>query len=152
MLVLRGAQNIEECLQIAEDDKRDKAYSSLFLILAAMKGSCDILTEIHEDPSRDNNMLATVRQCICDNSVSTAVPIEIAHTKGYIEVKNLLLLFTDVNEVEGCVSWNGLRISLLDRSLLEKIQWVRHFILTNNGLQALPDEVGIYLCKVSLAY
>ena len=84
--------------------------------------------------------------------VSTVVPIEIARRAQNNNVREELLLRTDVNQEEGSVYWHGLRLLHLDLSWVRKIHWVKRLRLARNGFRVIPNEIGGYLKQVCIVY
>lgn len=80
--------------------------------------------------------------------VSTVVAIELARRLKNREIREELLLKTDVYEDQGAVRWHGLRLTCLEKSWFEKIQWVRELILARNGLTEIPEEIEPYFRQV----
>ena len=101
------------------------------------------------DPREFNDdQFAEVQQAVLSGKVSTVVPMEIARRNGNNQVREELLLKTDVNKEEGSVFWHGLRLLSLDISWLRRISWVKHLRLARNGIKSLPQEMGTYLKQV----
>ena len=90
-----------------------------------------------------------MQKAVLSGNISTVVPIEIARHNGQNQVREELLLKTDVNQEEGYVYWHGLRLLSLDITWLKKIAWVKKLRLTRNGFMSLPPEMGLYLKQVS---
>ena len=84
-------------------------------------------------------------------NVSTVVPIEIARRAQNNDIREELLLHTDVNQEKGSVYWHGLRLLHLDISWVRKIHWVKYLRLARNGLRVIPNELGNYLKQVCFA-
>ena len=155
-LVVKGANNLEECLQMSKDDRRPHARSMLLLVKAAMEGNRPLVQklfgEAHTTEVKEcqDDGFDDVQKAVLGGKVSTVVPIEIARRHGHNIVREELLLKTDVNQEEGSVYWHGLRLLVLDISWLRKIHWVKRLRLARNGFKSLPNEMGTYLKQVHM--
>lgn len=156
-LVVKGANNLDACLELAQKESKHRARAILLLIKAASSGNRDIVQklfgEIVDKPEniKDDVMdsgFPDVQKVVLNGVVSTVVPIDIARKHGNSEVREDLLLKTDVNQEEGYVYWHGLRLLQLELSWLRKISWVRKLRLARNGFKILPDNMGHCLKQV----
>ena len=155
-LVIKGAPNIEEALELATREKKHHARALLLLVMAAMNNDCSTVLKLFGEPvsnqkGRDipEEGLQEVQTAVRTGKISTVIPIEIARRKQFRAVREELLLRTDVNQSEGSVFWHGLRLNELDVTWLRKIQWVKKLRLARNGLKTLPVEMGSCLRHVS---
>ena len=157
-LLFRGATNISECLRYAKDAKKPHARAMLLLVKAAQTGDKAIVEKVfgkpapglHNQHEYEGDEFRQVQDAVLSESVSTVVPIEIARRYGQKQVREELLLKTDVNKEEGYVYWHGLRLMQLEISWLEKIAWVKKLRLARNGFKTLPPEMNTYLKQVCL--
>ncbi len=159
-LIVKGATNLEECMDIAINDKKPKSRAMLLLVKAGMTGNKSIIQKLFGDPVSNMSSLdprelmddqfSDVQEAVISGNVSTVVPIEIARRNGNGQVREELLLKTDVNREEGSVFWHGLRLLSLDISWLRRISWVKRLRLARNGFKSLPHEMGTYLKQVRL--
>jgi len=154
-LIVKGANNVEECLKKSQDDRKPHARAMLLLVKAAMEGNHNLVLKLFGEPApgmdtRDyqDDGFQDVQKAVLGGKVSTVVPIEIARRNGHTQVREELLLKTDVNMEEGSVYWHGLRLLVLDVSWLRKIYWVKRLRLARNGFKQLPNEMGTYLKQV----
>ena len=147
-LVVKGANNLEECLQMSKDERKPHARAMLLMVKAAMEGNQALIRKLFGEPHPDESALEDVQKAVVSGNVSTVVPIEIARRNGHSGVREELLLKTDVNQEEGSVYWHALRLLVLDISWLPKIQWVKRLRLARNGFKSLPNEIGSYLQQV----
>ena len=156
-LVLKGAKELQESLRYAKEEKKTYARAMLLLIKAAQTGDIAIIHKLFREPSPDlkdeedyeDDGFLDVQKVIHSCNVSTKVPIEIARRNGHSEVREELLMRTDVIQEEGLVYWHDLQLLQLEISWLKKIAWVKKFRLARNGFKSLPPEMGTYLKQVS---
>ena len=154
-LIVKGANNVEECLRKSRDDRKPHARAMLLLVKAAVEGNRNLVLKLFGEPApgmddgdyQDDGFQDAQTAVLC-GKVSTVVPIEIARRNGHTHVREEILLKTDVNLEEGSVYWHGLRLLFLDVSWLRKIYWVRKLRLARNGFRQLPNEMGTYLKQV----
>lgn len=157
-LIVKGADNIEDCLKQSRDDLKPHARAMLLLVKAAMRGDRNLVLKLFGEPAPgmdtreyQDDGFQDVQKAVLSGKVSTVVPIEIARRNGHTQVREELLLKTDVNMEEGTVYWHGLRLLVLDVSWLRKIYWVKRLRLARNGFKQLPNEMGTYLKQVGIA-
>ena len=157
-LIIKGANNIEDCLRQSRDHYKPHARAMLLLVKAAMQGDRNLVLKLFGEsvPEMDtqeyqDDSFKDAQKVLLAGEISTVVPIEIARRNGQTEVRGELLLKTDVNVEEGIVYWHGLRLLVLDVSWLKRIDWVRKLRLARNGFKQLPDEIGTYLKRVRFA-
>ena len=156
-LVVKGARNLQACLIYAKDEKKPHARAMLLLIIAAQTGNKAIVQKLFGEPvpglqnmaEYEDEGFRQVQEAVLSGNISTLVPIEIARRNGQAQVREELLLKTDVNQEEGYVYWYGLRLLQLDVGWLRKIAWVKDLILARNGFKTLPPEMAIYLRQVN---
>ena len=156
-LIVKGADNIDDCLKRSKEDKKPHARAMLLLVKAAQGGNRNLVLKLFGEPAPGLDMrefsddgFQDVQRAVVGGKVSTVVPIEIARRNGHATVREELLLKTDVNQEEGTVYWHGLRLLVLDVSWLRKIHWVKRLRLARNGFRQLPNEMGTYLKQVCL--
>ena len=153
-LVIKGAKNISECLNLAQRDLKSHAYAMLLLIKAASTGEVTLVQELfgYAKPDSDemDRAFYDAQKAAQSGRISTVVPIEIAQRHCNTQVREELLLKTDVNQEEGYVYWHGLRLLKLDINWLMRISWVKNLRLARNGFKFLPEDIGIYLRQVSI--
>ena len=157
-LIVKGANNMEECMEMAIRERKPHSQAMLLLVKAAITGNKSIVQKLFGDavsnPSSldpkdfNDDQFAEVQQVVLSGKVSTVVPIDIARRNGNNQVREVLLLKTDVNQEEGSVFWYGLRLLSLDISWLRRISWVKRLRLARNGFKSLPQEMGVYLKQV----
>lgn len=155
-LVLKGAKELQSCLQYAKDEKKPRARAMLLLLVAAQTGDKAIIQKLFGEPAPgllnkqdyNDNAFGDVQKAVLSGNISTVLPIEIARRNGWRQVREELLLKTDVNQEEGYVYWHGLRLLQLEIVWLRKIAWVKKLRLARNGFKSLPPELGIYLKQV----
>ena len=157
-LMLKGTRHLKECLEIAIREQKPHSQAMLLLVKAGITGNKSIIQKLFGnavsnpsslDPREFNDdQFAEVQQAVLSGKVSTVVPMEIARRNGNNQVREELLLKTDVNKEEGSVFWHGLRLLSLDISWLRCISWVKHLRLARNGFKSLPQEMGTYLKQV----
>ena len=156
-LVMKGAKELQSCLQYAKDEKKPHARAMLLLIIAAQTGDKAIVQKLFGEPAPglqnkqdyEDDAFGDVQKAVLSGNISTVVPIEIARRNGQSQVREELLLKTDVNQEEGYVYWHGLRLLSLNIAWLRKIAWVKKLRLAKNGFESLPAEMGTYLKQVS---
>ena len=158
-LVVKGAKNLQSCLQYAKDEKKPQARAMMLMIIAAQTGDKAIVQKLFGEPAPglqnkqdyEDDGFGDVQRAVLSGNISTVVPIEIARCNGQNQVREALLLKTDVNQEEGYVYWHGLRLLSLDIAWLRKITWVKKLRLARNGFKSLPPEMATYLKQVSSA-
>ncbi|MCG8623206.1 MAG: hypothetical protein MJE68_14570, partial [Proteobacteria bacterium] len=156
-LVVKGAKELLSCLQYAKEEKKPQARAMLLLIIAAQTGDKAIIQKLFSEPAPglqnkqdyEDDAFGDVQKSVLSGNISTIVPIEIARRNGQSQVREELLLKTDVNQEEGYVYWHGLRLLSLDIAWLRKIAWVKKLRLARNGFKSLPPEMATYLKQVS---
>ena len=156
-LVVKGAKNLDACLEFAQTEKKPHARAMLLLIKAASSGNKAIVQKLFgeavdkPDNPREfsDSGFPDVQKAVLSGKVSTVVPIEIARRNGHLQVREELLLKTDVNQEEGYVYWHGLRLLQLEVPWLRRINWVKRLRLARNGFKALPNDMGNYLKQVT---
>ena len=156
-LVVKGAKELQLCLQFAKDQKKPHARAMLLLIIAAQTGDRAIIQKLYCEPAPglqnkqdyEDDAFGDVQKAVLSGNISTVVPIEIARRNGQSQVREELLLKTDVNQEEGYVYWHGLHLLSLDIAWLRKIAWVKRLRLARNGFTSLPPEMATYLKQVS---
>ena len=156
-LMIKGAKELHECLKYAKEQKKPHARAMLLMIIAAQTGDIAIIQKLFGEPAPnlkdkedyEDNSFPDVQKTVLSGNVSTVVPIEVARRNGQSQVREELLLKTDVNQEEGYVYWHGLRLLQLDIAWLRKIAWVKKLRLARNGFKTLPPEMGTYLKQVS---
>ena len=154
-LVIKGATNIDEALELSKQLRQHAARAMLLLVKAASTNDHNLVLKLFGEtggssPKVDcsDEGFAEVQKVVMSGKVSTVVPIEIAHRNNHPGMREDLLLRTDVNPKEGTVHWHGLRLLTLDLAWLRKIQWVKRLRLARNGFKSLPNEMGAYLRQV----
>lgn len=156
-LVVKGAKELQSCLQYAKDEKKPCARAMLLLIIAAQTGDKAIIQKLFAEPAPglqnkqdyEDDAFGDVQKAVLSGNISTVVPIKIAYRNGQSQVREELLLKTDVNQEDGYVYWPGLRLLQLDIAWLRKIAWVKKLGLARNGFKSLPPEMATYLKQVS---
>ena len=157
-LVVKGAKELQSCLQFAKDQKKPHARAMLLLIIAAQTGDKAIVQKLFGEPAPglqnkqdyEDDAFGDVQKAVLSGIISTVVPIEIARRNGQSQVREELLLKTDVYQEEGNVYWDGLHLLSLNIAWLRKIAWVKMLRLDRNGFRSLPPEMGTYLKQVSM--
>ncbi len=155
-LVVRGAKNVDDCLEFAQRENKPHACAMLLLIEAASSGNKSIVQKLFGETVNmpDNSKefkdpgFPDVQKAVLSGKVSTVVPIEIARRNDHLQVREELLLKTDVNQEEGYVYWHGLRLLQLEIPWLRRISWVKRLRLARNGFKTLPNDMGNYLKQV----
>ncbi len=155
-LIVKGADNIDDCLRLAKENHKPHARAMLLLVKASLEGNKNLVLKLFDEPAPglqdareyQDDGFPDVQKAGVSGKVSTVVPIEIARRNGHSTVREELLLKTDVNQEEGTVYWHGLRLLILDVSWLRKIHWVKRLRLARNGFRQLPNEMGTYLRQV----
>ena len=155
-LIVKGARNLQACLIYAKEEKKPQARAMLLLIIAAQTGDKAIIQKLFGEPAPglqnkdeyEDEGFRQVQEAVLSGNISMVVPIEIARRNGQAQVREELLLNTDVNQEEGYVYWHGLRLLHLDICWLRKIAWVKKLRLARNGFKTLPPEMATYLKQV----
>lgn len=147
-LVIKGAKEIQECLKYAEEEKRVLTRALLLVIMAAQTGDIGMVEKLFGNPIPE---LQDVQLVLHSENSLMLVPLEIARRNAHRQAREELLLKINVNQEEGYVNWNGLRLLQLELSWLRKISWVKELRLSSNGFRVLPEEMGHYLNQVSIS-
>ena len=156
ILVVKGAKDLQSCLQYAKDKEKPHARAMLLMIMAAQTGDKAIVQKLFGErvpglqnkQNYEDDAFVDVQKAAQSGVIETAVPIEIACRHGKNQVIEVLLMKTGVNQKEGYVYWHGLRLVSLDITWLKKIAWVKELRLDRNGFTSLPPEIGLYLKQV----
>lgn len=156
-LVIKGAANIDEALDLAKKEGKHNARAILLLVTAAIKNDRGLVLRLFGESGQKGQEahdegLQEVQAAVMTGKVSTVVPIEMARRKLHKNVREELLMRTDVNQQEGTVFWHGLRLNELEVTWLRKIQWVKKLRLARNGFRVLPIEIGSCLRHVSAMF
>ena len=151
-LALSGPIDIYECIKFAEKEGKSHARASLMLILAAQTGDMDVLTQLHlktvDKESFGESKFPLIHSSLLLVNISPTVPIEIAHKNGHLQVREEMIMKTNVYPEEKKVHWSGMQLKELDVSWMSRISWVERLKLDRNGLTVLPSELGQYLQQV----
>lgn len=155
-LVIKGAKNLEECLDYAQRNSKFHTSAMLMLIQAASTGNKAMVQKLFgETVDQPDNLrkvynpsFSDIRKVVLSGRVSTLVPLGIAHHNGHLQVREELLLKTDVDQEEGYVDWHGLMLQQLEVTWLHCISWVKQLRLARNGFKSLPNNMGNYLKQV----
>ena len=150
-LMIKGAKNLEDCLEFAQRQNKPYAHAMLALIKAASSDDKAIVQKLFGDTVDEDlhdTGFSEVQRAILSGKISTVVPIEIAHRNGHRQVLEELLLKTDVNQEEGYVDWHYLKLLQLEVSWVRRINWVKRLQLVGNGFKTLPNHMGDYLKQV----
>ena len=154
-LILRGATNIDEAIEKSHQLKKYSMTASLLLDKAAMKNDMVLIRKLFGETvdkldtillllNVDENF-SKIQCCVCNQTVNTTMPIEVARQFNAYMVREELLLRTNVDKENSKVLWFGLGLLQLEISWLLKIQWVKELHLSSNGFVSLPPEMGSYL-------
>ena len=158
-LVIKGADSLDECIEHARRNSKHHACAMLLMIKAAKIGNKAIVHKLFGEPVERSESLTDLETCNVDvqktvlsGKVSTIVPIEIARRNGHHEVREELLLKTDVNQEERYVYWHGLRLLKVEPHWFRRVSWVQRLRLARNGLKSLPEDMGDYLKQVCIVW
>ena len=149
-LILRGATNIDQALEESRRLQQILVTASLLVIKAAMKNDQTLVLKLYGEPTQETGTLIEdnlieLQNIVRNDGVKSVVPIEIARRKNSSDVREELLLRTDVDKERGTVLWFGLHLVKIEISWLRKIHWVQELKLARNELTSLPPEMGNYL-------
>ena len=153
-LALSGPIDISECIKFAEKEVKSHATAFLTLLQAAQTGDMDLLSQLRLktvdrvsfDDAESKSPLIHSSQLLVN--VSPTVPIEVAHREGHSQVREEIIMNTNVYPEEKKVHWSGMQLKELDFLWMSKISWVERLKLDRNGLTVLPNELGQYLQQV----
>ena len=160
MLVTKGADDLDSCLHLAQRERKQHSCALLLLIQAAYTGDTGIVRKLfakqeefgeitgHQYYLRDISVEA--QRVLKSESVLTTVPIEIALKQNNHQVRDLLLMKTNVDETEGAVNWSNIHLHQLQLRWLDEVRWVKHLLLGGNGFDSLPYCIDTYLTQVSM--
>lgn len=155
-LVVKGARDIQGCLQYAKEENKHRARAMLLLIKAAQTGDKALVLKLFgnhtpglkQEEDYDDEGFREVQEVVQSQNNITIVPIEIARRMRKRQVREELLLRTDVNEEERYVHWHSLRLQEVEITWLSRITWVEKLRLARNALRSLPPDMGTYLRQV----
>lgn len=157
-LIMTGATNIKECLEVAIAEKKTRSRAMLLLIRASFDGNKDMVKKLFSDPTVneskldlgefDDDQFPDVQHAVKSGDVSTTVAIDIARRYSNRAVREELLARTGINQEESIVSWHGLRLRSLEISWIRRISWVKQLRLARNDFKSLPCEIEAYLKQV----
>ena len=155
-LIIKGATNIDEALELAKRERKHNAQALLLLVKAAVENDRNLVLRLFGAlaPSSKGGDISDegfqeVQSAVTSGEVSTAVPIEMARRSQHKGVREELLLRTGVNQKEGTVFWHDLQLNELEVAWLWKIQWVKKLCLARNGFKVLSIEIDSCLRHVS---
>ena len=134
---------IREALTQSENEKKPYARAMLLLVKAAMQNNVNLVLLLFSEPANEQEAYYEERRAVASSDISTAIPIEIARKHKNAQVREELLLKTDVHRLEKSVYWNGLKLQSLEVSWLHRIHWVEKLIMAQNGLKTLPGEMEL---------
>ena len=153
-LILHGASNIDQALEASCRLRKHVVTAAFLIVKAAMENDRTLVLKLYGEnvqgldtkiPLAEEDDLTEIQNVVCNHTIKTVVPIEIARRSGASEVRAELLLRTDVDKESGTVLWYGLRLTQLEISWLQKIHWVKKLKLARNLFTFLPPEMGNYL-------
>ena len=152
-LALSGPMDVFECIKFAEKEGKSHARAFLMLIQAAQTGDMDLLSQLRlktvdKESFGDTNGKSLIHSSQLLVNVSPTVPIEIAHRKGHSQVREEIIMKTNVYPEEKLVHWSGMQLKELDISWMNRISWVEQLKFDRNGLTVLPNNLGQYLQQV----
>lgn len=153
-LALSGPIDVSECIEFAEKEEKSHARAILMLIRAAETGDMNILSQLHLKTVDKENFGDTEAKFLLIHSsqllvnVSPTVPIEIAWRRGHSQVREEMIMKTNVYLEERKVHWSGMQLKNLEASWMSKISWVEWLKLDRNGLTVVPNELNQYLQQV----
>eukprot|EP00731_Ephydatia_muelleri_P031259 Em0022g773a len=115
MLVIKGAPNVTEAIELAVNELKHNAHAMLLLMMAVMKNDCNLVQKMFTVQENDNE-LQEVKKALAEKTVSTLLPLEVACRWQNKAVAEELLLRTDVYQNEGTVFWRclGLHVVKMD--------------------------------------
>ena len=155
-VILRGASHIDEALAEGRRLLKHDVTALLLIIEAAIANDLNVVLKLYgvdiqgvdtEVKLTESDDLAELQHIVCSQTFQTVVPIEMARRCRSFAVRDELLLRTDVDKENGTVNWHGLRLTQLETSWLERIDWVKILTLVRNDLTSLPPEMGNYLTQ-----
>jgi hypothetical protein len=153
-LALSGPIEVSECIEFAEKEGKSHARAFLMLMQAAETGDRNILSQLCLKTVDKGNFGDTETKYPLVHSsqllvnISPTVPIEIAHRKGHSQVREEVIMKTNVYPEERKVHWSGMQLKQLEASWMSRISWVERLKLDRNGLTILPNELSQYFQQV----
>ena len=153
-LILRGASCIDEALDKSCKLKTYSVTATLLIVKAAMVDDQILILTLYGEnvdglvskiPITVGDNLFELQNCVLDQSFKTAVAIEMSRRNNALKVREELLLRTGIDKEERTVLWFGLRLTQLEISWLQKVDWVKELMLARNEFPSLPKEMGTYL-------
>ena len=157
-IIIKGKDTLDvpQALQYAKEKHAHAVRGLLLLVVAASDNDLSLLGVLYgkDVPNYRNRLIEDdefhhVQAAIQNKEVATAVPIEIARWKNSPEIREELLMLTDVNKEEETVLWHGLRLTELELSWMKRIKWARRLMLAKNDFSTLPPEIGRFLLHVT---
>jgi hypothetical protein len=153
-LALSGPIDVSECIKFAEKEGKSHARALLMLTQAAETGDMNILSQLclktvdKENFGDTETKYPLVHSSQLLVNILPTVPIEIARRKGHSQVREEMVMKTNVYPEKRKVHWSGMRLKDLEASWMNRISWVERLKLDRNGLMVLPNELGQYLQQV----
>ena len=114
-----------------------------------------------------NNSKVDIQDCLCGvsealigSNIPTTIPIEIARrssttplrAKRCADVREELLMKTDVNLEDKSVDWQGLGLRSIELSWMKRVDWVKSLSIGRNQLKVLPAQMEIHMKQVGLFF
>ena len=126
------------------------AYTDDFPLVLALfgengnSGSSPLVDKVVKDPDFPH-----IQAAVRNGEVLTHVPIDIARRRNSIQVREELLMRTDVDKANFTVNWFGLRLTELEIAWLKRIKWVEKLRLAHNSFAILPPQMGNFMKYVT---
>jgi len=152
ILVLKGADDLQVCLNTAIKQCKIKARAMLMMLVAVAVNDVKFVQKLFGEtvevqkgykPYFSDSDFMHVKQVIHAGMISTVIPLALSQRiENRLEVRDAFLLRTDVNRSEFTVNWSWLRLQHLEELWLKKISWVKTLNLAGNELELLPSTLG----------
>ena len=148
-LALSGPIDVSECIEFAEKEEKSHARAILMLIQAAETGDMNILSQLYlKTVDKENFGDTEAKFPLIHSSQLLVNNIEIARRRGHSQVREEMIMKTNVYLEERKVHWSGMQLKNLEASWMSKISWVEWLKLDRNGLTVVPNELNQYLQQV----
>ena len=152
-LALCDQVDVPDYIKFAEDKRKPHAKAMLLLIMAAQAGDMDMLCKLRlktvdKETFGNDSKFPLIHSSLLLVNITPTVPIEIARKNGHFQVRNEIVMKTNVYADEKEVNWSGMQLKELDASWANRISWVERLKLCRNRLTVLQNEIGQYLQQV----
>ena len=150
-LIVMGATNIDECLELAMNKGIMMSAAVLLLLKGALIGEKTALYSIvnkfayPEFASLNVSDLTSMdvdkaKEAVLSGEISIKVPLNVTQQNGQHSIQRELLMMI-VSKEKGIANWSKLNLMNLDTQLCKAMGgWLRIFNISSNKLRSIPRE------------